>query len=152
MYSMVQLLSVVDADESIFVGGDLNGHVGKESEGFKGVHGGHGYGKKNMEGEMMLEFSVAMDLVVSNTFFMKDDSKKVTYQSGECKSQIDYILVRRRDQSLVKNVTIINGEACIPQHKLLLCNIVLPEKLQKQRRKEEVVGSCKIWKLKKKRS
>jgi hypothetical protein len=146
-FSMVKLLSGVSEDESIFVGADLNGHVGKVPDGFEGVHGGHGYGKRNAEGEMLLEFAVAMDLVVGNTFFVKDDTKKITYQSGDSKSQIDYILVRRKDKSFLKNVTVINGEACITQHKLLLCNIELPGKLVKQRRKQEI-DRCRIWKLK----
>ena len=51
---------------------------------------------------MLLEFAVAMDLVVGNTFFVKDDTKKITYQSGDSKSQIDYILVRREDKSFLK--------------------------------------------------
>src|SRR6188768_3362291 len=135
---MVKLLSGVSEDESIFVGADLNGHVGKVPNGFEGGQGGHGYGKRNAEGEMLLEFAVAMDLVVGNTFFVKDDTKKITYQSGDSKSQIDYILVRRKDKSFLKNVTVINGEACITQHKLLLCNIELPGKLVKQRRKQEM--------------
>src|SRR6187399_1283710 len=41
----------------------------------------------------------------------------------------------------------INGVACITQHKLLLCNIELPGKLVKQRRKQEI-DRCRIWKLK----
>ena len=117
----------------------MNGHVGKVPDGFEGVHGGHGYGKRNVEGEMLLEFAVAMDLVVGNTFFVKDDTKKITYQSGDSKSQIDYILVRRKDKSFLKNVTVINGEACITQHKLLLCNIELPGKLVKQRKSRRLI-------------
>ena len=145
--SVVKLLSSVSEDECIFVGGNLNEHVGEGSDGFEGVNGGHGYGKRNTEGEMLLEFAVAMDLVVGNTFFAKDDTKKITYQSGDSKSQIVYILVRRKDKSFMKNVTVINGEACITQHKLLLCNIELPGKLVKQRRKQEI-DRCRIWKLK----
>src|SRR6187399_2468777 len=144
---MVKLLSGVSEDECIFVLADLNGHVGKVQDGFEGVHGGHGFGKRNAEGEMLLEFAVAMDLVVGNTFFVKDDTKKITYQSGDSKSQIDYILVRRKDKSFLKNVTVINGEACITQHTWLLCNIELPGKLVKQRRKQEI-DRCRIWQLK----
>ena len=35
---------------------DLNGHVGKCAEGFEGVHGGNGIGKRNAEGRRLLEF------------------------------------------------------------------------------------------------
>ena len=48
--------------------GDFNGHVGKVANGYEGVHGGHGYGLRNTEGERILEFAVAHDLAVGNTF------------------------------------------------------------------------------------
>ena len=39
--------------------GDFNGHVGKDEEGFDVVHGGMGFGSRNVEGEMLLEFADA---------------------------------------------------------------------------------------------
>ena len=36
--------------------GDFNGHVGKYADGFEGVHGGNGVGKRNAEGRSLLEF------------------------------------------------------------------------------------------------
>ena len=41
--------------------GDMNGHVGKEADGYHGVHGGNGFGSRNMEGELLLKFACAMD-------------------------------------------------------------------------------------------
>ena len=35
---------------------DFNGHVGKCAEGFEGVHGGNGVGKRNAAGRRLLEF------------------------------------------------------------------------------------------------
>ena len=49
----------------------------------------------NLEGERILEFAVAHNLVVSNSLFTKRESHLVTYQSGSNQSQIDYILVKR---------------------------------------------------------
>ena len=55
----------------VFIGGDLNGHVRCDIGGYIGVHGGHGYGNRTEEGNDILEFSVAYDLMVTNTFFRK---------------------------------------------------------------------------------
>ena len=85
-FCLTKLLSEIKNDEIIFVGGDMNGHVGIETDGFEGIHGGNGYGKRNKEGEMLLEFAAAMELVVCNTFFTKVDTKKITYSSGEEKA------------------------------------------------------------------
>ena len=38
-------------EEMIVLGGYLNGHVGKKSEGYEGVHSGFDYGVRNVEGE-----------------------------------------------------------------------------------------------------
>ena len=44
------LIRVVSSSEKLFIGGDLNGHVGTTSAGFEAVHGGFGYGGRNQEG------------------------------------------------------------------------------------------------------
>ena len=49
--------------------GDFNGHVGKCAEGFEGVHGGNGVGKRNAEGRRLLEFCDERELCVANTWF-----------------------------------------------------------------------------------
>jgi len=64
-----------------------------------------------------------MELVVCNTFFTKMDTKKVTYASGGesmSTSEIDYFLVRKKNRSSVKDVTVINDEEFMKQHKLLI--------------------------------
>ena len=67
-----------------FVLGDFNGHVGRSSLGYDGIHGGFGWGECNGEGERILEFADSLDMVVGNTFFTKDDEKLITYKSGNC--------------------------------------------------------------------
>ena len=34
----------VDDKKLVIIAGDLNGHVGRSSEGYEGIHGGRGYG------------------------------------------------------------------------------------------------------------
>ena len=47
----------------------FNGHIGKEFDGFEGVHGGFGIGKRNLEERLLLEFCVEKDLCVGNSWF-----------------------------------------------------------------------------------
>ena len=35
--------------------GNISGHVGRHIDGYDGVHGGYGVGKRNLEGRMSLE-------------------------------------------------------------------------------------------------
>ena len=88
-------LTKISASEILFVCRDFNGHIGKNRDGYEGVHGGRGFGRRNLKGGRILEFAVAHNLVVSNSLFTKRESHLVTHQSGNNQSQIDYILVKR---------------------------------------------------------
>ena len=89
-------------------GGDFNCHVGAAADGYEEVHGGHGFGQRNVEGETLLELASALDLVVVNTCFKKRDSEKVTFESG-ARTVVDYVLVRRQERAaLIKRC---NGDS-----------------------------------------
>jgi hypothetical protein len=114
------LVSCVPLLEKLFIGGDLNGHVGSTRVGFDGVHGGFGYESKNQEGDGILNFALAYDLIVTNTVFRKSVSHLVTFSSGQHCSQIDFILVRREDMHACLDCKMILGECVVPQHKLVV--------------------------------
>jgi hypothetical protein len=76
------LVSSVFISEKLFIEGDLNEHVGSSRVGFDGVHGGLGYGSRNQEGEDILNFALAYDLIVASTLFRKRVSHLVTFSSG----------------------------------------------------------------------
>jgi hypothetical protein len=65
------LVSSVPISEKLFIGGDINGYIGSTRVGFDGVHMGFGYGSRNQEGEGILNFALAYDLIISNTLFRK---------------------------------------------------------------------------------
>jgi hypothetical protein len=77
------LVSSVPISKKLFIGGDLNGHVGSSRVGFIGVHGGFRYGNRNQEGEGILNFALAYDLIVANTLFRKRFSDLAIFSSGQ---------------------------------------------------------------------
>ena len=83
------MLCKIPASEMLLPLGDWNGHVGKQSEGFVDVHVGHGYGVQNAAGVRLLEFAMANDLAVGNTWFTKKESHLITYASGRNRTQVD---------------------------------------------------------------
>ncbi len=85
-----EYISAVPSEEVLFLGADFNGHVGKERDDSGQCHGGHGYGTRNSEGERILDFASAHDLVLANTYYIKSDSHLVTYASGDRQTQVDY--------------------------------------------------------------
>ena len=76
--SFIIVLTGIPKQESIFIGSNINGHVGRDVDGYGGVHGGMGFDTRHAEDERILEFGDAVDMVVCNTFFKKEDSKLIT--------------------------------------------------------------------------
>ncbi|XP_047105183.1 uncharacterized protein LOC124770912 [Schistocerca piceifrons] len=61
------LLREVPQDESIIVGGNLNGHFRAHKEGYMRCHGGHGYSGWEDDGCQIRDFAEAHDIIVINT-------------------------------------------------------------------------------------
>ena len=89
--------------EKLFIGGDFNGHIGAEVGGYDTTHGRFGYGERNNGGISVLDFAVAYELVVVNSFFKKKEDHLVTFKSGSLKNQIDYFLTKANNRRFCKN-------------------------------------------------
>ena len=130
-------------NETILGLGDFNGHVGKAKTGFEGVHGGYGMGERNVEGRRLLEFCDEKNLCVANTWFQKEERRKVTFSAGGNKTEIDFVLIGNEKRKMLKDVKTIPGEL---QHSLVLADldrmkmkkIVMKERIERRR----------VWKLK----
>jgi len=46
---------------------------------------------------------------------------------------------------MVKDVSVVSGEACLPQHKLLLCKFRIKQQVKQMTK--TFVSKCKVWKL-----
>ena len=84
------------------------------------------------------------DMVVCNTLFRKRLSRLITYESGGWQTQIDYILVRKSDRKVVKDVKVVSDEECVSQHRLLVCNIVVKNAKEVKRKYRP---RQRVWKL-----
>ena len=63
---MGKISSDIDEGERLLICGDMNGYVGVEVDGFNVVHGGYGFERRNVDGEMLLEFVDALDFAIDN--------------------------------------------------------------------------------------
>ena len=75
------VVASVPEKEMLLLGGDFNGHVGEHSAGFRGAHGGCGYGMRNQDGLHILDLCIANELSITRTFFCKKRSRLVTFSS-----------------------------------------------------------------------
>ena len=145
-YENVQwTLTRISASEILFVCEDFNSHTEKNADWYEGVHYVRQFIRCNLEGERILEFAVAHNLVVSNSLLMKRESHLVTFQSSKNQSQNDYILVMQQNVKLVCDVKVIPNEECVTQHKLLVYDARI---LKKKRTVKEIctktvsMGKC----------
>ena len=140
------MVSGIPTNENLFIGGDLNGHVGTTNTGFEGVHGGFGLGDRNQEGRDILDFAVAYDLLVANTLFKKRLSHLVTFSSAQHTSQIDFVLTRRMDRRACLDCKVIPGECVVAQHKFVVADFRFHTRVV--RNKCAQTTRTKWWKLK----
>ncbi|XP_047484204.1 uncharacterized protein LOC125035937 [Penaeus chinensis] len=142
MENFERIIQDIPESEKVLVGADLNGYVGKRSDGYQRVHGGKGYSQKDTEGERILECAESLDMTAVNTFCQKRDEHLITYKSGQHAAQIDDMMIRRVDLRSVRHCKVIPGEA---QHRLLC--VVLKIR-QERKQKPKTQKRIKIWKLK----
>ena len=110
------------------------------------MHGGFGYGDRNQEGEDILNFAVAYDLMIANNFFRKRLCHLVTFSSGQHSSQIDFVLVRREDKRTCIDCKVILGECVVQQHKLVVSDFHFRTRVRQA--KVARATRTKWWKLK----
>ena len=86
---------------------------------------GYGRSEPDVEGERILEYALAFDLLLGNTCFKKRDSYLITYKSGNAATQMDFIPFPRVMRKLVTDVKVIQGEEVALQHQHLVCDMRL---------------------------
>ncbi|XP_071718776.1 uncharacterized protein [Rutidosis leptorrhynchoides] len=109
-----EVVRMCPPDHRLLIGGDLNGHIGTDVEGIS-----------------ILEFAVAHDLVVANSFFKNTDAQLATFLSGDHSTQIDYLLLRKGDLRTCRDCKVLTDWTCSSQHKLLTMDLVIQRRVTK---------------------
>jgi hypothetical protein len=110
------------------------------------LEGGFRYDEQNQEGEDILNFAIAYDLIVSNTFFRNKKSRLITFSSGQHSSQIDFVLTRKEERPNCMDCKVIHGECVITQHKLLVTDFYFQVCVRRDRGMK--ITRTRWWKLK----
>ncbi|KAK3573071.1 hypothetical protein QTP86_012282 [Hemibagrus guttatus] len=141
-----EVMESIPTGERVVIGADFNGHVGEGNTGDEEVMGKFGVKERNVEGQMVVDFAKRMDMGVVNTYFQKREEHRVTYKSGDRRTQVDYILCRKGNLKEISDCKVIVGESAARQHRMLVCRMTL---MGCKKKKSEIEKKTKWWKLKK---
>ncbi|XP_049958723.1 uncharacterized protein LOC126475126 [Schistocerca serialis cubense] len=109
--------------------------------------GPEGWGNRNREGKLLLEFCKRNGLAIANSWYKKRSSNKITWYSGDWSqtSVVDYVLVDRQMMSSLTDVKVIPSEALDSDHRLLVATL----REKKDRRATDIQEKrLKTWMLK----
>lgn len=125
------ILSTVPQGEKYLLMGDFNARVGSREcavgDMWDGVRGPYGYGVVNDAGKELLSFLAVHQATVCNTWYMKRDIHKQTWQHPKSKqwSCIDFAITRQKDRKMCTDVSVRRGAECNTDHQLLCITLKL---------------------------
>jgi len=110
--------------------------VGRDNVTYRGVIGPHGVGKKNSNGDLLLEFCVANDLTVSNTLFHHKMIHKTSWQHPRSKQWhlLDYVITDRVKKCSIMDTRAMRGTVCETDHNLIRSRIKIVTLRNKHRK------------------
>ena len=145
---MDEELSDIPDTEKLWVGGDFNGHCGRNNSGKEETIGKYGVGQRvsesNEAADNVVAFTMSHNMRVVNTYFEKAKRHKITYKSRAAESQIDHILCRSSDKGNIKDGKVILGESVTNQHRPLVCTLISNKVTERKQSREP---RTKWWKL-----
>ena len=83
---------------------------------------------RNDERQAAVYFAKKMGLAITDTFFVKKQAHKITYNSGGRKAKVDYVIVRRRKIKEVVDAKVVAGECVATQHRMVVSTMIVRTK------------------------
>jgi len=140
-----EVIQSIPHTEKLLIGGYFNGHIGRRGDGYETIHRGFHYGERSSGGVPILDFAVAYEIVMVNSYFKKKEEHLITFKTGNTRTQIDYFLMRANGRRLCRDCKVIPIECLKTQHRLLVVNVEMRSAV---RRKSHVgVYKIKWWNL-----
>jgi exonuclease III len=141
--------------DNIVIMGDFNAKVGEDRKNYEEVMGVNGYGRRDKEGELLLELCKRNGMYICNTNFKKAlKEEKITRISwdGKNESIIDYIIVGKNIKKYVRDTKVLYKINLDTDHRLLVSWIGKrwEKKIKKCKKTITEKGRIKSWKLQEK--
>ncbi|CAH2106597.1 unnamed protein product [Euphydryas editha] len=128
--------------------GDFNGKIGKRKQGEESIIGKHCIGKRNKNGERVINIALQNNITILNSLFKKKSSRKWAWMSpdGRYHNEIDFIMSNQPRS--FQNVDVINNQNFNTNHRMV--RATLSQKQHKIQRKcfNLITAALKTHKMK----
>jgi len=131
-----EVVQSISPTEGLFIGGNFNRHIRSRREGYETIHGDFGYSVRNSGGVSILDFAVAYELSIVNSYFKKREEHLITFKSSNTKTQIDYFLMRASSRRMCRDCKVLPSECLATQHRLLVMDVEIRGAIRKKRKVE----------------
>ena len=135
-YSEIEkAISKIPGKEPIIIMGDFNAKIGKTTDHDSSI-GKFGLGERNSRGERLADFAVENNMAIANTLFEHHPRRLSTWTSpdGNTKNQIDYIIIKNRWRTSIRNAKTKPSADCGSDHRLLWAKFKIKLKTQVKRK------------------
>lgn len=113
--------------EHIIITGDWNSRIGNDQEIGLGSMGEYGEKERNSNGIKMINFCIANDLLIGNSFHKQEIYYTFEAPERNAKSLIDYIVYTKEASKTIQKVWVNKYAELSTPHKLVLANMSITE-------------------------
>jgi len=123
--------------EELLIGSDFYGHIGRRRDGYETIHESFGYCERNSGGVSILDFAVAYELLIVNSYFKKKEEYLIMFKSGNTRTQIDFFLMRANSRRLCRDCKITPSKCLATQQRLLVMDVEIKSATGRKRTAED---------------
>ena len=131
LYEIISTIRERHKSDNIIIAGDFNAKIGKRQDEEEICLGSNSKGKRNINGQTLIDFCTEQELLITNSIF-KHPSRHITtweatrrHQNKLVKTynQIDYILVKKNLKTFLKDARTYAGTLTFTDHRLVILTL-----------------------------